>query len=267
MLPITKHTSTIDTSSAPGRKIEYIVIHYTAGTNSRKGAAINAAEWWKLPNTEASADFIVDDETIVRYNPDVNNRYCWHVGGSKYKTKGGSLYGKATNYNSVGIEICSTSSTGSKSLDANAVGWTFTDAALNNALDLTRYLMTLYGIDADHVIRHYDVTGKLCPGIVGWNEDSGDVSKWLAFKAKLEPEKVDPELEAFKRLFEAYRKELKDNDAASYSKEAREWAVENGIVAGGDPSTFNGMWEDFVTREQMATFLFRFANALANKSK
>ena len=45
--------------------------------------------------------------------------------------------------------------------------------------------MQTYGIDADHVIRHYDVSGKLCPGIIGWNEDSKDVSKWKAFKARL----------------------------------------------------------------------------------
>ena len=45
--------------------------------------------------------------------------------------------------------------------------------------------MQTYNIPADRVIRHYDVSGKLCPGIIGWNEDSKDVSQWKAFKAKL----------------------------------------------------------------------------------
>ena len=48
-----------------------------------------------------------------------------------------------------------------------------------------KYLMQMYNIPAGNVIRHYDVSGKLCPGIIGWNEDSGDVSKWNAFKSQL----------------------------------------------------------------------------------
>ena len=45
--------------------------------------------------------------------------------------------------------------------------------------------MQTYNIPADRVIRHYDVSGKLCPGIIGWNEDSKDISQWKEFKAKL----------------------------------------------------------------------------------
>lgn len=185
MLTITKHTSTIDTSMAPNRPLKYIVIHYTAGTQSRKGAAVSACEWWKRPDTKASADFVVDDETIVQYNPDVENRYCWHCGGNKYSgTKGGKLHGVVTNYNSIGIEICS-SNTQRKVTATNDNNWYFTDAALQNALDLTRHLMEVYHIDADHVVRHYDVTGKFCPGIIGWNLDSGTEVYWNSFKARL----------------------------------------------------------------------------------
>ena len=35
---------------------------------------------------------------------------------------------------------------------------------------LVRYLMKKYGIPKTNVVRHYDVTGKLCPGIYGWND-------------------------------------------------------------------------------------------------
>ena len=45
--------------------------------------------------------------------------------------------------------------------------------------------MQTYNIPADRVIRHYDVSGKLCPGIIGWNEDSKDISQWKEFKTKL----------------------------------------------------------------------------------
>lgn len=166
------------------RKIEYIVIHYTAGVTSKRGAAQATASWFANPRAGGTADFIVDDEEIVQYNPDLTKHACWAVGGGKYKTKGGRLYKKATNTNCVSIEICSTNSTG-KVQAVNHQSWSFTAAAVNNAVELTKYLMKTYGIAADHVIRHYDVNGKPCPGIIGWNADSGSEKQWEAFKARL----------------------------------------------------------------------------------
>lgn len=184
MINITKKTSTHNTTASKGRKISYIVIHYTAGVSSKPGSAANTAKYFATTDRDASADFVVDDATIVQYNPDLKSRYCWAVGGAKNNTKGGRLYGIAKNTNCISIEICSTNSTG-KMQSANSPTYSFTDAALKNALELTQYLMAEYGIDADHVIRHYDVNGKLCPGIIGWNAESGDESKWNAFKAQL----------------------------------------------------------------------------------
>jgi N-acetylmuramoyl-L-alanine amidase CwlA len=43
---------------------------------------------------------------------------------------------------------------------ANDPNYYFKDAALNNAVDLVKYLMDKYNIDVNHVIRHYDVNGK-----------------------------------------------------------------------------------------------------------
>ena len=184
MINITKKTSTAKTTAYSGRKIQYIVIHYTAGVSSKPGSAANTARYFATSDKDASADFIVDDATIVQYNPNPRRRYCWAVGGAKYGNKGGRLYGVAKNTNCVSIEICSTNSTG-KMQSANSPSYSFTDAALKNALDLTKHLMAEYGIDAAHVIRHYDVNGKPCPGIIGWNAESGDESKWAAFKAHL----------------------------------------------------------------------------------
>ena len=57
--------------------------------------------------------------------------------------------------------------------------------------------MKKYGVPKSNVIRHYDVSGKLCPGVVGWNdsyvyEDNGkqlskksDSSKWLAVWSRI----------------------------------------------------------------------------------
>lgn len=121
---------------------------------------------------QVSADFSVDDGGAVQYNGDIRNRYTWHCGGGKYNTKGGAYYGKATNRNTIGIEVCSTNDTGKMTV-ANDSHWRFTDKVVSNLVELVKYLMAEYGIDAAHVIRHYDVNGKPCPGIIGWNEDTG----------------------------------------------------------------------------------------------
>ena len=73
----------------------------------------------------------------------------------------------------------------------------FTDKALDNARKLVRYLMKTYGIPKENLIRHYDVSGKLCPGIPGWNNgplyttagiataNKSDSMKWQAFFASI----------------------------------------------------------------------------------
>ncbi len=72
-------------------------------------------------------------------------------------------------------------------------------------------------------------------------------------------EDEDMTLDSFKSLWKEMRSELQDNDASTWSAEGRQWCVDNGIVAGGSTSEFNGMWEDVLTREQMAVMLYRFA--------
>lgn len=186
MINIEKHTGYSNTTSLLNRAIDYIVIHYTAGSTSKAGTAKNNAVMFSDPAHYASADFIVDDETIVQYNPDVKNRFCWHCGDNKNPySMGGKFYGKCTNANSIGIEICSTNPNWTASDQANSKKWSFTEKAVAKAAELTKYLMQTYNIPADRVIRHYDVSGKLCPGIIGWNEDGKDISQWKAFKAKL----------------------------------------------------------------------------------
>jgi N-acetylmuramoyl-L-alanine amidase CwlA len=191
MQTITKKTSQKKTSYLKNRKIEWIVLHYTAGTNSKKGAAEATANYFKNSKADASADFIVDDETIVQYNPDIKNRYCWAVGGSKYTTKSTSLaakyYGKCTNLNSINIEMCSNKSD-KKSLLATDTNWYFTDATFNNAVDLVKYLMETYNIDIDHVIMHHMVTGKCCPN--PWCVIEDRLVIYNNFLARVSPDQV-----------------------------------------------------------------------------
>lgn len=178
---------------------KYIAIHFTAGSNSKPGKAISIYK--TFTTRKASADFAVDDDNIVQFNPDINNYYCWAVGDNKKYSKGGStFYNKATNKNTISIEICSTCipATSKAVSIPNHIGWDFTNKALDNAVKLTKILMKIYNIPIENIIRHYDITGKCCPGIIGWNDENindintgkftGEISnskKWISFKERL----------------------------------------------------------------------------------
>jgi len=179
-----------------GRPLQYIAIHYTAGTNSRRGAAMQARNVFL--NRSASADFTVDDEQIVQVNPDIQNYYCWAVGDKRNPySGGGQLYGKATNKNTISIEVCSTLQHGTTAAQPNHDGWSFSEKALELTLRLVRKLMKQYGIPKEHVVRHYDITGKACPGIPGWNDatlyttdgkqtrDQNNSSEWERFLQRI----------------------------------------------------------------------------------
>lgn len=162
--PINQHIT-----RCQNRPIRYIAIHYTAGSTSGEGAAMRNRNVFL--KRAASADFCVDDKTIIQVNPDLKNYYCWSVGDKKNPwTGGGRLNGKAVNKNTISIEICSNLKQGASASAANHEGWYFTYKSLENARKLVKYLMKTYSIPKENIIRHYDVTGKLCPGVPGWND-------------------------------------------------------------------------------------------------
>ena len=86
-----------------------------------------------------------------------------------------------------------------------------------------------------------------------------------AVRPNFEQEVVNMDYEQFTKLLNEYRSELRDNDSNAYSEEARNWAISIGLIQGngtildGQP---NYMWEDFLTREQLITVLYRFAKKL-----
>ena len=151
----------------PGRSIQYLAIHYTAGGSSKTGRAMNMKDQWERGG-KASADFGVDDGTMVQFNPDPRNWNCWAVGGHSTANGGGGAVG-ASNRNSISIEMCSSIKPGTDANTPNHEGWYYTDAVIANGIKLSRFLMKTFNIPRERVIRHYDVSGKLCPGIIGWN--------------------------------------------------------------------------------------------------
>ena len=161
-------------------QIKYIVIHYVGATG---GAEANVKYYNQRTTTNASADFYVGHNgEIWQYNPDPQARYCWAVGGRKQSSYGGTLYGIATNANCVSIEMCVRNN---GNMSAGSSDWYFETATIDSAVDLTMYLMHKYGIDSNHVIRHFDVNGKYCPGVRGWIAPLGAETAWNAFKARI----------------------------------------------------------------------------------
>ena len=179
-LPLSVHVT-----KKPGRKIKYLAIHYTAGGSSGKGRARAIKNVFE--KRQASADFAVDDFEMVQFNPDIENYYCWAVGDNK----------SGANPFTVSIEICSNLKKGTSAEKPNHDGWHFTEESLENAVKLSKILMKKYNIPIDRVVRHYDISGKLCPGVIGWNDgpvyktdgaktnQKNDSKKWLEFKKRL----------------------------------------------------------------------------------
>ena len=148
--------------------IQYIVLHYTGA----EGTAAQNVQYFNAADRQASADFFVGHAgEICQYNPDILKLYSWHCGGGRQSSAGGSFYGKCTNKNSIGVEMCT------RRINGN---WTFSELTLDAAAQLVRWLMAEYSVPADRVIRHWDVTGKNCPGVAGWTDPAAEWNKWKA---------------------------------------------------------------------------------------
>ena len=148
--------------------IRYIVLHYTGNDGTTATAKGNANYFANCPR-KASAHYVVDEhETVYHCVPD--NHAAWSVGDSG----AGTLKKKCTNYNSISIEMVSHS---------NSNGYYIPAETIKRSADLTRALMQKYHVPVDRVIRHYDVTGKLCPA-THCGTATGNAN-WKAFKALL----------------------------------------------------------------------------------
>lgn len=156
MLPITKYLTTANYTKMNNKKNDYIVIHYVGAVSSAKNNAI----YYHTGDKNASANYFVDDTSIYQVVEDSDK--AWHCGGGLQGTGGHKYFQICTNSNSIGIEMC---------LDkANHIS----DKTIANVADLVQSLMKKYNIPFGKVIRHYDVTGKLCPAMyideTKWNE-------------------------------------------------------------------------------------------------
>lgn len=142
--------------------IEYIVIHYTA--NNGDTAKNNLNYFANNQNLSASAHYFVDENEVCQSVKDTDTAY--HCGAKTYKHK------YCRNSNSIGIELCSRKDNNGK--------YYFKDKTIANAIAITKELMQKYNVPVENVIRHYDVTGKICPAPM-----VNDEKLWKEFLAML----------------------------------------------------------------------------------
>lgn len=148
------------------REILYLVIHYVGAS----GSAFNNARYFMNTNyIKASAHYFVghQSENGAIYQSVSDGDTAWHCG-----TTGAYVHPYCRNSNSIGIEMCTHKD--------NSGSWYFDEVTIENTIALVKELMAKYNIASDNVIRHYDVTGKICPA--PFVEDE---SAWQAFKQRL----------------------------------------------------------------------------------
>ena len=134
------------TSARTGEKltaVRGIVIHYVGNPGS---TAQGNRDYFDSPTTEVSSHFIVGLEGEILQ--------CLPLAEK-------SAASNHRNSDTISIETCHPDETGK-----------FSDVTYASLVRLTAYLCDRFSLDTDDVIRHYDVTGKLCPLYYVEHEDA-----------------------------------------------------------------------------------------------
>lgn len=135
--------------------IQYIAIHYVGNAGTTADQNWSYFEGLKDTHvTKASSHFIVGLEgEVISCIPLNEMSYCTNQ----------------RNVDTISIEVCHP--------DA---GGQFTPATYQSVVQLTAWLCKTFGLTQDNVIRHYDVTGKICPKYYVEHEDA-----WVQLKADI----------------------------------------------------------------------------------
>lgn len=187
---------TVNEYSRPGTKtdgIEYVVIHYLGNPKTTAQQNHDYFESLKdLETTYMSANYVIGLEgEIIQCVPDDEIAYA----------------SNEMNCRSISIENCHKDTTGK-----------LNEKTYESLVELTAYLTEKYDIDRDHIIRHYDVTGKECPKYYVENED-----KWEEFKddvmnyreeciEKYKPVETEPEIDELAAYLESIATEAETEE-------------------------------------------------------
>ncbi len=193
--------------------IKYIVVHDTG--NPDKGAdAERHYQYFNGGDRDSSADVFVDDRQAIKVN-DWDTYYTWHCGDGHGK------YG-ITNANSVGVEMCINS-------DGNY------DRAFERTVAVVKELMQTLGIDANHVVRHYDASRKDCP----MSMSGSNWARWYEFKKRItetegltvtQYEELKGEINGLKPMIYDYM----DDNMPEWAKPTIQKLMDKGVLVGDD---------------------------------
>lgn len=171
------------------RKIKYIVIHYVGAT----GGARNNCIYYENVYRGASAHYFIGhaNENASIWQCVEDNDVAWHCGAKKY------YHNECRNSNSIGIELCC-----HKDSKGN---WYFDKETLDMAVEFVKEKMKEYHIPIENVVRHYDVTHKICPKPFVDSEKD-----WINFKRRLTMKEFTDAKEALEYLIKKGRISDKD---------------------------------------------------------
>ena len=152
-------------TSMERNKWDYIVIHDTANTSHDADDYMHY-KYFNGGNKNSSADFFVDHDSITKLN-DYTKYYTWHCGEAKIPKI------PCYNQNSIGVEIC-----------VNFLEPAILKRTIDNTIILVKEIIK-YNSNIK-VVRHFDVTGKLCPGRIPMVDKTPYINKnWTNFLASL----------------------------------------------------------------------------------
>lgn len=145
------------TTGRGGAKPLFVVIHYTATLSS----AWNNLKYFSSKYVGASAHYFIDRNGDI-YQSVLEKDTAWSVG-----SRTGYRHPRARNSNTVNIEVVAKNNQ-------------FTAAQQESLAILVKEIRERYGIAEANVLRHHDVTGKICPA---WYVKP--LSRWTSLLAKL----------------------------------------------------------------------------------
>lgn len=159
---IRKRLLPVNMFSRPGKKlvsIKGIVVHWTGNPELDaeghvtyfKNLAKQDPDDEKFDRYAGAHYFVGTKGEILQLIPD--DEVAYHVGAKSYHEETLDKFNTTYPNNClIGIELCHPDSTGE-----------FTEETWNSAVRLIGYLIEEHDLTKSDVVRHYDVTGKLCP--------------------------------------------------------------------------------------------------------
>lgn len=136
----------------PLKKVKGVVIHYTANPGTSAEANRNYFENLKnQTKTSASSHFIIGLEGEILQ--------CIPLDEVAFASN-------ERNEDTISIECCHPDATGK-----------FTQKTYDSLIALSAWLCSKYGLDKNDLLRHYDITGKLCPLYYVKHEDAWETLK------------------------------------------------------------------------------------------